>query len=113
MPVFIHGEMNGYEMFIHIAKVSRLGNKSELLDNWAQAALHALDIKARIWTKRKKSLNRIDTQQMAQNIMIRLFCSSIPILYTIVQRQLQQMHVKSLIKFEDSMLKNRILTKIL
>jgi hypothetical protein len=39
MPVFIHAEMNGYAMFIHIAKVYGLGNKSELLDNWAQAAL--------------------------------------------------------------------------
>jgi hypothetical protein len=39
MPVFIHAEMNGYEMFIHIAKVYGLGNKSGVPDNWAQAAL--------------------------------------------------------------------------
>jgi hypothetical protein len=39
MLVFIHAEMYVYEMFIHIAKVYGLGNKSELLDNWAQAAL--------------------------------------------------------------------------
>jgi hypothetical protein len=27
MPVFIHAEMNGYAMFIHIANVYGLGNK--------------------------------------------------------------------------------------
>jgi hypothetical protein len=58
MPVFIHAEMNGYEMFIHIAKVYGLGNKSELLANWAQAALQCSGYKGYNLDQKKKKLEQ-------------------------------------------------------